>query len=269
MLDKLGLDKKDGEGYRLRADGGGRLRLALTTYLGFLPFTQIAEMIVEQWKKIGIRGEVQELERGPGHRPACGPTSTRSTSRPSGAPTTCSATPRCSSRPTAAVPIGPLYGTWYSSAGAQGKTPPPRMRELMEKYRKAFGVPDAGADAAGQGGLEDRARRAVGHPGRLELARVSGRAGDQEQHGQHPGAALEQRGERQPAHRPHGDLVLQVVVRTVTVAAGWAGQADAGEALAVDPPARRAAAPGPASAAARRGPSTLTAAGRSIRSRST
>src|SRR2546430_14886526 len=65
MLDALGLTKKDSEGYRLRADGGGgRLRLALTTYLGFLPFTQIAEMIVEQWKKIGVRGEVQELERG-------------------------------------------------------------------------------------------------------------------------------------------------------------------------------------------------------------
>ena len=40
------------------------------------------------------------------------------------------------------VPTGPLYGTWYSSAGAQGKTPPPRMRELMDKYRKSFGVPD-------------------------------------------------------------------------------------------------------------------------------
>ena len=72
MLDKLGLTKKDGEGYRLRADGGGRLRLALTTYVGFLPFTQIAEMIVEQWKKIGIRGEVQEMERGAGHGPGAG-----------------------------------------------------------------------------------------------------------------------------------------------------------------------------------------------------
>src|SRR2546430_3024950 len=64
MLDTLGLTKKDSEGYRLRTDGGGRLRLALTTYLGFLPFTRIAEMIVEQLKKIGIRGEVQEMECG-------------------------------------------------------------------------------------------------------------------------------------------------------------------------------------------------------------
>jgi peptide/nickel transport system substrate-binding protein len=142
MLDKLGLSKKDSEGYRLRADGGGRLRLSLTTYLGFLPFTQMAEMVVQHWKKIGIRGEVQELERGLatarlfanehqiyfetqwgadnmyGHQPLFFPAQAQS-------------------------PLGPLYGTWYSSAGAKGKQPPPRMRELMETYRRSFGVPDA------------------------------------------------------------------------------------------------------------------------------
>ncbi|HEX9410024.1 MAG TPA: ABC transporter substrate-binding protein [Methylomirabilota bacterium] len=141
MLDKLGLSKKDGEGYRLRADGKGRLRLALTTYLGFLPFTKIAEMMVEQWKKIGIRGEVQEMERGAattrvqtnehqiyfetqwgadniyGHFPFVFPAD-------------------------AGSPMGPLYGLWYSSAGTKGKTPPARMRELMDKYRRSFGVKD-------------------------------------------------------------------------------------------------------------------------------
>ena len=142
MLDKLGLTKKDSEGYRLRADGGGRLRLSLTTYVGFLPFTGIAEMVVEQWKKIGIRGEVQEMERGAattrvqnnehhiyfetqwgadniyGHFPFIFPSDSGS-------------------------PMGPLYGLWYASAGAKGKTPPARMRELMDKYRKSFGVKDA------------------------------------------------------------------------------------------------------------------------------
>ncbi len=142
LLDGLGLTKKDSEGYRLRADGGGRLRLALTTYLGFLPFTHIAEMLVEQWKKIGIRGEVQEMERGLatarlranehqiyfetqwgadnmyGHPPLFFPAQDQS-------------------------PLGPLYGVWYSSAGAKGKQPPPRMRELMATYRRSFGVPDA------------------------------------------------------------------------------------------------------------------------------
>ncbi len=39
-------------------------------------------------------------------------------------------------------PLGALYGTWYSSAEQAGKQPPPRMREAMDKYRRAFGVPD-------------------------------------------------------------------------------------------------------------------------------
>jgi len=142
MLDALGLTKKDAEGYRLRADGKGRLRLELTTYVGFLPFTRVAEMIVEHWKKIGIRGEVQEMERGLatarmranehqiyfetqwgadniyGHQPLIFPSQQTN-------------------------PLGPLYGVWYSSAGTQGKQPPPRMREAMATYRRSFGVPDA------------------------------------------------------------------------------------------------------------------------------
>jgi peptide/nickel transport system substrate-binding protein len=141
MLDKLGLDKKDAEGYRLRTDGGGRLRLALTTYVGFLPFTKIAEMVVEQWKKIGIRGEVQELERGlatarlyANEHQIYFETQWGADNMFGHAPWFFPVDPQ--------IPVGPLYGTWYASAGAKGKTPPPRMREVMDKYRKAFGVPE-------------------------------------------------------------------------------------------------------------------------------
>ena len=64
MLDKIGLTKKDGEGYRLRTDGKGRLRIELITVGGqFIPFTQIAEMIKQHWKKIGIDADVKETER--------------------------------------------------------------------------------------------------------------------------------------------------------------------------------------------------------------
>jgi len=37
---------------------------------------------------------------------------------------------------------GPLYAKWFRSAGAQGKEPEPRMKELMDKWKKAFGVPE-------------------------------------------------------------------------------------------------------------------------------
>ena len=64
LLDKIGLTKKDGEGYRLRTDGKGRLRIELQTSAGaFIPHTQIAEMIKEQWKKIGIQADLKEMER--------------------------------------------------------------------------------------------------------------------------------------------------------------------------------------------------------------
>jgi peptide/nickel transport system substrate-binding protein len=142
MLDKLGLTKKDSEGYRLRTDGGGRLRLALTTYLGFLPFTQVAEMISQQWKQIGIRGEVQEMERG------LATARLRANEHQIYFETQWGADNMFGHSPfffpiDGGTPVGPLYGVWYASSGAQGKQPPPRMREVMEKYRKAFGVPDA------------------------------------------------------------------------------------------------------------------------------
>ena len=94
MLDKLGLTKRDAEGYRLRSDGGGRLRLELTTYIGFLPFTNIARddrRAVEE-DRHSRRGSAARARASPPR--GCSPTSTRSTSRRSGAPTTSTDTSR-------------------------------------------------------------------------------------------------------------------------------------------------------------------------------
>ena len=64
LLDKVGLTKKDSDGYRLRADGKGRLRLEMVTVGGqFVPYTQIGEMVKQQWRKIGIDVDIKELER--------------------------------------------------------------------------------------------------------------------------------------------------------------------------------------------------------------
>ncbi|MCL5942582.1 MAG: ABC transporter substrate-binding protein, partial [Actinobacteria bacterium] len=64
MLDKIGLDKKDSDGFRLRTDGKGRLQIEVATVgAAFIQFTQLAEMVKEQWKKIGIWANVVEMER--------------------------------------------------------------------------------------------------------------------------------------------------------------------------------------------------------------
>src|SRR5579859_4203394 len=52
LLDKIGLDKKDSDGYRVRTDNGDRLRIEITTVAAaFLPWAQQMEMVAEHWKK--------------------------------------------------------------------------------------------------------------------------------------------------------------------------------------------------------------------------
>ena len=144
MLDKIGLAKKDGEGYRLRADGKGRLRIEIMTLGGqFVQYTQISEMIREQWKKIGIDLKVQEVERSLALQ------RTANNEQQLGAWNN-DGSEHLFTFPLHVFPFelasvassGPLYVKWFHSAGAQGKEPEPRMKELMEKWKKAFGVPE-------------------------------------------------------------------------------------------------------------------------------
>jgi peptide/nickel transport system substrate-binding protein len=142
MLDAIGLDKKDAEGYRLRSDGKGRLRLEVQTIVGFLQFTQICEMLREQWKKIGIQVDVKELER------SLATQRRNANEHQIHAEITWGTENMFGHHMGALFPvdgsssIGPLYGKWFASGGMQGKEPPPRMRELMAKFSQALGVPE-------------------------------------------------------------------------------------------------------------------------------
>jgi len=67
LLDGIGLTEKDGDGYRLRSDGNGRLRLEVFAISGaFVPFPRIAQSIAQQWQEIGVQLDVSELERNLG-----------------------------------------------------------------------------------------------------------------------------------------------------------------------------------------------------------
>src|SRR5947199_6569 len=144
MLDKVGLAKKDAEGFRLRTDGKGRLRLEIMTLGGqFLQFTQIAEMIREQWKKIGIDLVVQEVERSLALKRTAANEQQLAAWNNDGSEHLFTFPLHVFPFELAAVASsGPLYVKWFHSAGAQGKEPEPRMRELMDKWKKAFGVPE-------------------------------------------------------------------------------------------------------------------------------
>jgi peptide/nickel transport system substrate-binding protein len=144
MLGKIGLDKKDAEGYRLRSDGKGRLRLEITTLGGqFLQFTQIAEMIREHWKRVGIDLNVQEVERSLAIRRAAANEQQLSAWNNDGSEHLFTFPGHVFPYdPNSLASSGILYTQWFQSGGTQGKEPPPRLRELMEKWRRAFGVPE-------------------------------------------------------------------------------------------------------------------------------
>src|SRR5262249_14932961 len=55
MLDAIGLSKRDKVGFRVRTDNGQRLRLQIDVAQTLTPtWPQQVEMIVQQWKAIGI-----------------------------------------------------------------------------------------------------------------------------------------------------------------------------------------------------------------------
>jgi peptide/nickel transport system substrate-binding protein len=139
LLDKIGLTKKDAEGYRLRTDGKGRLRIELMTSAGsFIPHTQIAEMIKEQWKKIGIQADVKELER------SLFETRMRSNEQQISIWAN-DGTEVLYLFPRHALPVDPIeakmghpIADWYASNGAAGKAPAdPQMRKALDLFRSA------------------------------------------------------------------------------------------------------------------------------------
>lgn len=143
LLDGIGLDKKDGSGMRLRSDGQGPLTLQMVaTAAQFLPYAKMAEMLREQWKEIGITVEVEELERTlAAERTEANDVQLHLWDGGGGA--------RVFGQPSNLFPdgtansMGPLYGQWYATNGAEGKQPPEPMRKAMENYRAGFTVPEA------------------------------------------------------------------------------------------------------------------------------
>jgi peptide/nickel transport system substrate-binding protein len=138
MLDRLGLDKKDAEGYRLRTDGKGRLRVEIQTFVGFFQATQICEIIREQWRKIGIQADVKEVERSLAYRRRDGNEHQIHVDITWGTENMFGHHMGALFPVDGTSPIGPLYGKWFASGGTQGREPPPRMLALMETFRKAL-----------------------------------------------------------------------------------------------------------------------------------
>jgi peptide/nickel transport system substrate-binding protein len=142
MLDKLGLDKKDSAGMRLRSDGKGVLRIELATIgAAFIQFTQIAEMIREQWKKIGIAGDVVEQERNLSTR-RIDANETQIHMWQTDGSDELYLYPANQFPFVPSASMGPEYGKWFGSGGKSGIEPKdPNLLKAYDYFKQAPGKP--------------------------------------------------------------------------------------------------------------------------------
>jgi peptide/nickel transport system substrate-binding protein len=146
LLDKVGLKAKDSSGYRLRRDGGGRIRLDITTNVSFVDFPAVSEMVKQQWIPLGIDVNVQSVDakllvqRAAANQLMLTVHSVGSADvfqDPSIFLPTALGFPGM---------IGIPYVQWFQSGGRQGTEPPPelqRLKDAMDAYHRGLQASDA------------------------------------------------------------------------------------------------------------------------------
>src|SRR4029079_3749353 len=107
----------------------------------FIQFTQISEMIREQVKKIGLDLQVSQLERSLGQKRNAANENHIYAWQNDGSE-------HLYTFPGHVFPYdltgggGALYAAWFQSNGTQGKEPPAKVKDVMTKWAKGFGVPE-------------------------------------------------------------------------------------------------------------------------------
>ncbi len=145
LLDKIGLAKKDSEGYRLRADGKGRLQLTLVTIGGqFIAYTKVGEMVKQQWQKIGIYMDVKETERTLAFTNDMNDANQMTMWSDDGSEMLYLFPRHALPVDSAECHMGGGFAKWYASNGTQGKKPTdPEMLRAMDLFRAAYGQKEA------------------------------------------------------------------------------------------------------------------------------
>ena len=134
MLDDLGLRERDDEGYRMRSDGCGRLRIRIPAPSDQMMIPKF-QMLEQQIEELGIAVDV----------PILGRILWWEEMRANRAQITCWTNPTQSvwgSQPMYVLPvsrlspIGPRFGLWFSSNGRLGEKPTdPQILRAQELYR--------------------------------------------------------------------------------------------------------------------------------------
>jgi peptide/nickel transport system substrate-binding protein len=150
MLDKLGIDKKDSEGYRLFASGK-RVVIELSVVAVFGSYPDIAQLIARDFKSVGIQLIVQIRERALHFslRESNDLQAEMWNQDTAGFPFTGSTKYDVRSGIYGNVTYGPLWYNWVKTGGKEGIEPPAYMKEIMTlvDHAKTVGPADQAKDA--------------------------------------------------------------------------------------------------------------------------
>lgn len=131
ILDNIGLDQRDAEGFRLLPNGQ-RLDLEIQVIPAFANWPDVGQIVVQNWAKVGIRAHIEIRERALGFQ-------LRDTNDlmieiwnedTTGFPF--SGQPKMDPRSHPALTFGPLFRKWYETNGQEGMEPPPEIKRLVE-----------------------------------------------------------------------------------------------------------------------------------------
>ena len=130
-LDQLGLSKRDADGTRL-LPSGKRAVLELSVVPAFAAWPDVAQLVAKDWEKVGVKTVVQLRERALHFK-------MRDNNElmtemwnedTTGFPFTGNA--KFDPRNSPILTLGPLYGRWAQTKGAEGVEPPASIKRIME-----------------------------------------------------------------------------------------------------------------------------------------
>jgi peptide/nickel transport system substrate-binding protein len=143
LLDKIGLTQKDGDGFRLRKDGKGRVRLSFMVVDRITDFAALSEMLKQQWIKIGIELSLEPIASSLALQRISANTG-QLTGNVVGTedPFLFTGTLTPGGGGYTAI-MGVPYAAWYSSGGKTGKEPPAIVKQALDLLVKGrTGVSD-------------------------------------------------------------------------------------------------------------------------------
>ncbi len=150
MLDKLGINKKDSEGYRL-FPSGKRVTIELSVVPVFGSYPDIAQLIAKDWQKVGIATNVQIRERALHFslRESNDLQAEMWNQDTAGFPFTGSTKYDVRSGIYGNITYGPLWYNWVKTGGKEGVEPPDYMKQMMQlvDHAKTVGPADQAKDA--------------------------------------------------------------------------------------------------------------------------